>query len=131
MTPRRYHKFIKIALELADALDNGMTHQLCSLVVHKNRVLSIGYNSRKTHTIMNGTRMEMLHAECNALLRCHEAAVDGAEVIVARIKPSGKPGLAKPCEACEKIMRRFGIRRVFYTTNSDDADNPELEEMRL
>jgi deoxycytidylate deaminase len=73
----------------------------------------------------------MLHAECDAVLRCPEAAVEGAEVIVVRIKPSGKPGLARPCEVCEKILRRFGIRRVFYTTNSDDAENPEVKEMRL
>ena len=75
--------------------------------------------------------MSMLHAECDALLRCHKAAVDGAEVIVARVRPSGKPGLARPCNTCESILKRSGVRRVFYTINSDDPENPQLEEMRL
>lgn len=128
--PKRYQRFASIALQLADTIDRNVTHQLCALVVKKNRVLSIGYNSSKTHPIMD-TRMQMIHAECDAILRCPEAVVDGAEVIVARIKPSGKPGLARPCEVCEKILKRFGVRRVFYTTNSEDPDNPEIEEMRL
>lgn len=127
----RHQKFAKIALELAAAADHDVTHQLCALVVSKNKVLSVGYNQPKTHTISAETKMQQLHAEMHAVLGCPEAAVDGAEVIVVRIKPSGKPGLARPCEVCEKILRRFGVRRVFYTTNSEDPDNPEIEEMRL
>lgn len=125
----RYERFARIALELAEAYDNGMTHSLCALVVNKNRVQAIGYNSRKTHTIMQDTRMNMLHAECDALLRCGDA--EGTEIIVARSKPSGKPGLAKPCEVCQGILRRFGVRKVFYTLDSETSDDIQLEEMRL
>lgn len=127
----RHQRFAKIALELAREATHDVTHQLCALVVCKNKVLSVGYNQPKTHTISADTKMQQLHAEMHAILGCPEGAVDGAEVIVARIKPSGKPGLAKPCEVCEKILTRFGVRRVFYTTNSEDSNNPEIEEMRL
>ena len=127
----RHQKFAKIALELAAAAEHDVTHQLCALVVCKNKVLSVGYNQPKTHTISADTAQQQLHAEMHAVLGCPEAAVEGAEVIVARSKPSGKPGLAKPCEVCEKILRRFGVRRVFYTTNSDDPECPEIEEMKL
>lgn len=127
----RQHKFAKIALELASTATHDVTYQLCALVVSKNKVLSIGYNQPKTHTISAETKMQQLHAEMHAIVGCPEGAVDGAEVIVVRIKPSGKPGLAKPCEVCQKILRRFGIRRVFYTINSDDVDNPEIEKMKL
>lgn len=127
----RHQRFAKIALDLAAAATHDVTHQLCALVVCKNQVLSVGYNQPKTHPISADTKMQQLHAEMHAVLGCPEAAVEGAEVIVARIKPSGKPGLARPCEVCEKILRRFGVRRVFYTTNSNDPDNPEIEEMKL
>lgn len=127
----RHQKFAKIALELAGAATHDVTHQLCALVVSKNRVLSVGYNQPKTHPISKDTEMQQLHAEMSAILRCAESAVEGAEIVVARMKPSGKPGLAKPCGACQGILRRFGVRRVFYTTNSENPDNPQLEEMRL
>ena len=75
--------------------------------------------------------MQQLHAEMHALIQCADKHLQGAEVIVARTRPSGKPGLAKPCGVCESILKRSGIRRVFYTIDSDDAENPQLEEMRL
>ena len=115
----RHKGFAKIALELAGEATYDVTHQLCALVVSKNRVLSVGYNQPKTHPISKDTERQQLHAEMSALLRCPDAIVEGAEVVVARLKPSGKPGLAKPCEACQGILKRFGVRRVFYTTNSD------------
>jgi len=125
----RIQKFARVALQLADAVDGDITHQLCALVVNKNRVLSIGYNSNKTHPISD-TNMQQLHAEMHAVLRCPEGDLRGADVIVARARAGGKAGLAKPCETCEGILRRCGVRRVFYTTNWDD-DGPEIEEMRL
>ena len=127
----RQQKFAKIALELAGEAEHDVTHQLCALVVSKNRVLSVGYNQPKTHPISKDTEMQQLHAEMDAVVRCPESAVEGAEIVVARIKPSGKPGLARPCEICEGVLERVGIRRVFYTTNSDDPENPEIEELQL
>jgi len=75
--------------------------------------------------------MQQLHAEMSAVLRCPDTAVEGAEVVVVRLKPSGKPGLARPCSVCETILRRFGIKRVFYTINCDTPEDPQIEEMHL
>ncbi len=127
----RHLRFAKIAMELAVEAERDVTHELCALVVSKNRVLSVGYNQPKTHPISSDTVQQQLHAEMDALLRCPEADAEGAEVIVVRVKPSGKPGLAKPCGVCQGILRRFGVRRVFYTIDSETPDNPQLEEMRL
>jgi deoxycytidylate deaminase len=125
----RRQRFAKIALELAGEATHDVTHQLCALVVSKNRVLSVGYNQPKTHPISSETQMQQLHAEMDAIVRCpytpvsnparEKPPLSGAEVIVARVRPSGKPGLAKPCEVCERLLARLGIRRVFYTINSN------------
>ena len=129
MAMSRYQRFAKAALELAAASEHDMTHSLCALVVCKNRVLSVGYNQPKTHPISIDTPMQQLHAEQDALLRC--GSTEGAEVVVVRARPSGKPGLAKPCSICEGILRRFGVRRVFYTINSEDVENLMLEQLVL
>lgn len=130
MTVSRYQRFADIALALASAIDSDMTHQLCALVINKNRVLSVGYNSNKTHPIMD-TTMRQLHAECSAVLRCPDADLKGCDVIVARARSEGRAGLARPCRACQSILKRRGVKRVFYTTNWDDPTTPDLEEMRL
>jgi deoxycytidylate deaminase len=125
----RYQRFARVALALAAEIDHDMTHQLCALVVKRNRVLSVGYNSNKTHPMMS-TNMQQLHAECSAILKCPDGDLRGSDVVVARARAEGKAGLAKPCAVCEGILRRCGVRRVFYTTNWDD-DCPEIEEIRL
>lgn len=127
----RYQRFARIAIELAKEAERDVTHQLCALIVKKNRVLSVGYNSPKTHPISSATVQQQLHAEMDAILRCSETDLEGAEVIVARTRPSGKPGLSKPCEVCEGLLRRAGVKRVFYTINSEDPDKPELDKMTL
>jgi len=129
--PNRYQRFARMALELASILDNNMTYQLCSLIVKRNRVLAVGYNSRKTSPMMQNSHMQMWHAESHAVSRCPQNELDGAEIIVARVRSSGKPGLARPCKICEDILRRYGIRRVFYTVNGNDSEQIEIEEMRL
>tara|TARA_R110002126_G_C10490983_1_gene504943 strand:+ start:166366 stop:166755 length:390 start_codon:yes stop_codon:yes gene_type:complete len=129
MALTRYQKFAKTALDLAAASKYEVAHQLCALVVNKNYVLGIGYNQPKTHPMSAGTPRDHLHAEMHALLRCESS--NGADMIVVRSKPSGKPGLAKPCEVCERILRQFGIRRVFYTVNCETPDDIQLEEMKL
>jgi tRNA(Arg) A34 adenosine deaminase TadA len=127
----RYQKFAKVALELAAEADHDVTHQLCALVVLKNRVLSVGYNQPKTHTISADTKMQQLHAEMHAIIRCPDEDLRGAEIVVARCRPSGNPGLAKPCPVCEGILRRSGVRRVIYTVSCETPDDPEVKEMRL
>lgn len=126
----RQQRFAKIAVELAASIDSDMTHQLCALVTNKNRVLSVGYNSNKTHPIMN-TKMQQLHAECSAVLRCPDSDLRGCDVVVARARSGNKAGLARPCKACQSVLRQYGIKRVFYTTNWDDPTTPDIEELRL
>ena len=129
MVINRYQRFAKIALELAEASEHEVVHKMCALVVSKNQVLSVGYNQPKTHPISADTPVQQLHAEMHAVIKCDSS--EGADVIVVRSRPSGKPGLARPCEICEKVLRRFGVRKVFYTINSEDKNNPVIEEMKL
>jgi len=126
----RYYKFANIALQLAEEANNSMTHSLCAILVRKNKVLSVGYNSRKTSPRM-ATKMNMVHAELSAILRCPENDLRGCDIIVARARSEGRSGLARPCGRCQDILRRVGIRRVIYTTNFDDLTTMEVEKMRL
>lgn len=115
--PNRYYRFAEIALQLADEKNNKITHRLCALIVKRNRVLAIGYNSNKTHP-RSRTKMVSTHAEFDAILRCADDDIRGADLVVVRCKRSGLPGLAKPCHVCQNLIRKVGIRRVYYTTNA-------------
>lgn len=128
--PSRYYKFAKIAIDLAGESDNDMTHSLCAMIVKRNRVLSIGYNSNKTNPIMD-TRMQQLHAECDAIIRCHPDDLCGADIVVARTRSYMYPGLAKPCSFCQAMLTRCGVRKVYYTTNVNSSEYEDIELRRM
>ena len=129
--PERYVRIARIGLGMAAISNHGMEHSLCAMIVRRNRVISLGCNSPKTHSISKDTKKQQLHAEMQAVIRCPEKDLKGSVIVVVRHRPSGKPGLARPCSTCQGVLRRFGVRRVFYTVNSDDAICPILEELEL
>lgn len=126
MILQRHHRFAQIALNIARELDQEITHQLCAIIVRKNKILSVGYNSPKTHPIAS-TKMQQLHAEAHAIVRCPDNELKGAELIVVRARPSGFPGLAKPCDSCASLIRKVGIRKVFYTISTNNPTSYLME----
>ena len=128
----RYTRFVKVGLDLACAAhrDKECYYQLCALVVKKKRVLSVGYNNPKTHPLAN-TKMRQLHAEMDAIIRCTPDQLDGAELIVVRARRDRKVGMAKPCRACDAFVRRMGLKRVYYTVDSPNWENPTYMRMDL
>ncbi len=128
----RYTRFVKAGLNLACAAhrDKDCYYQLCALVVKKNRVLSVGYNNPKTHPLAK-TKMRQLHAEIDALIGCTEKQLDGAELIVVRARRDRKIGMAKPCKVCHEFIKHVGIKRVYYTVDNPDWENPIFERMDL
>lgn len=128
----RYTKFVKVALDLACAAhrDKDCYYQLCALVVKKKRVLGVGYNNPKTHPLAK-TKMKQLHAEMDAIIRCTPEHLEGAELIVVRARRDRKIGMAKPCKACQEFIASVGIKRVYYTYDNPDWENPMFERMDL
>lgn len=80
-------------------------------------------NNSKTHplqkhfSVLAGESPEKayLHAETAAMLQSGKAKVHS--VLVQRFNNDGSPAMAKPCLACQGMLRAFGVRLVQYTTN--------------
>ena len=76
-------------------------------------------SSRNSHVL---GPMHSAHAE----RRLMRKAGYGAIVYVARIRFDGSISMAKPCPACEALLRNKRVKNVFYT-NWDG----EIEELNL
>ncbi|HMH10289.1 MAG TPA: deaminase [Candidatus Nitrosopolaris rasttigaisensis] len=107
--------------------------RLASAVVAKNRIISIGTNSYKSHPFQKkwATNKDaiFLHAETSAI---HSALkildtydLSDCELYVCRMKrPSQHStefvyGMSKPCNGCSRAIAEFGISNVYYTTDED------------
>jgi deoxycytidylate deaminase len=61
------------------------------------------------------------HAECRALEKLWPSERKGTTVYSLRFTMGHKRlALAKPCPECEKYMRRYGIKKVIYSSSGGD-----------
>lgn len=129
LSDSRIHHYLNLARQACYYSDNKRTRVGC-IMVYKSRVISIGYNLDKTNPLQkqyNNLRgfdpnqsmvKNTVHAECYSLLQTRNLDIDWRKVhvFVYRIKKDDTPGLARPCAACEGMLRAKGIAHVYYST---------------
>lgn len=115
------------------AINNHMKTKLAACLVLRNEVISIGFNSDKSHPIQArfGRNSESIfkHAEIdciiNALKHIEKEDLQRATLYVYRVKKKSKEdpvlvdGLSKPCKGCCKAIEHFGIKKVVYSTGEN------------
>ena len=107
-------------------------YKLGCVVVDRHKIISSGANSRsRTHGLQARIDTEHFgctcpgykHAEVDALLPLIKKGVDlsKASIYVYREHKNGTLALARPCARCEALLRKYKIKRVFYTVESGFA----------
>lgn len=102
--------------------------KIVSAVVYKNRIYGLGHNSYKTHPkakeFHNQLNKECLHAEMMACFYARynlgEENLKKATIYVVRAKKDGSLGLAKPCQACDSMIRDLGIKKIIYSKDNEN-----------
>lgn len=128
----RHHRLAAIAYRIAKDLsrtsqERPARHSVCAIIARKNKVLAIGINSYRTHP-KSKTRESMTHAELSAINACDKDDLDGADMIVVRVRRTGMPGLSKPCASCDELIKSSGIKRVIWSVSTDQPYNFVTQE---
>lgn len=115
-------KFLQKAFEIASKhpFYDEVSSLHGAIIVKGGRILSKGTNQPKSNAFINMFAHHKgcnIHAECSAILKARKKIdLNGAKMFVARMRKVDKmPGTSKPCKMCQKIMSRYGIKKVFYT----------------
>ncbi len=101
-------------------------------ILLKNKFISFGVNSYKTHPIQakyaaNALAIH-LHVEIaaikNAMYHIEVQDFQKVTLLICRVKidiPTGKYiyGMAKPCAGCQRAILEFGIKRVWYSFDEE------------
>lgn len=111
----KHTRLIRYALRRAGQAPKGQQHRLGCVLVKGGTPISSGVNNMaKTHPMAIKYAYPYLHAELAALIGVEADEIEGSVAYVARKKARG-PGMAKPCECCEALMRKMGVKGVYYT----------------
>jgi len=128
------HTLAKVA-----AANPNPQEKFAAAVVYRNKIVSVGMNSMKSHPMAakygKNEHAIFLHAEVAAIKNAlRELDVDDfskCDIYITRVKKE-KPftkkfvwGLAKPCPGCERAIAEFGFRRTIYTC--DDGNYEVIE----
>lgn len=74
------------------------------------RLLAVGNNGKGCH------------AEVDALEKLAPQERYGCTVYSVRVaRTEAHPGMAKPCPTCEAYMRKYGVKKVYYSTATGDV----------
>ena len=106
--PTRINKTEKIAREKVN--DSTCNISMAAIVVRGGIPISFGFNKK-------GYRGGSIHAEVDALnkLRWQKRGAKDSNIYIYRFLADGGYGIAKPCDNCMETIRKFGVKRIFYS----------------
>ena len=82
----------------------------------KGRVVATGYNRHKTHPLYGSGNFKMVHAEGAALMAADRLEIDVAGMTMYIFRHRGH--LSKPCKDCQELLKKYKIKKVFYSTRA-------------
>lgn len=124
MVKRDFHYF-----KIAKAVSKTSTFdriRIGCIIVYKKEILSAGVNVKKSHPMQkkyNSLRFNCqpeyhhyLHAEMRAIINAGKDNLSGACIYVYREDKRGNLAPSRPCNACMEVIKKYGIKKIFYTT---------------
>ena len=79
-------------------------------IMDGDSLISVGYNRKRFSADGKFT----WHCEEQALKKAGRRAKDKT-LYVIRILKDGSIGMAMPCKSCQKLIEKYGIRKVYYS----------------
>lgn len=115
----RSESFLTKATLLAKTVDYKF--RLGAVIVKNGVTLGSGVNMITDHPNfkMLPKNQKAIHAEVAAIKACGKANLNGATIYVARVTADGAQAMSKPCAACQEELKRRGIKKVYYTIESE------------
>jgi tRNA(Arg) A34 adenosine deaminase TadA len=131
----------KLAL-MAEDMQPVAAARIVSCLVHKNEIISHGFNMRRTDPLQRRFSKNVdsifLHSEIhcikNAIRRIGEDELKNMKntrLYVVRVKKRNNHsnelifGMSRPCIGCSRAIREFNISECYYSLDGDFNDRHE------
>jgi len=130
----KFKRLEEISKSLVDYNSTKRCHHF-SFILYKNRIISIGYNSQKTHPVNLKNRKKSLKtgedfsdqkyicSEFSAINKLKNMTnIDSKKCVLVNLRynRNGKVDMSKPCMSCENLLKFFNFKKVIWTNNDGD-----------
>lgn len=119
---KRERYYLSLAIQEARRHRHNNRYHLCAIIAKGSRIISIGFNSYKTHP-KSPMPYHLIHAEIDALIGIDQEKLKGTTMYVARVgyKRRSRICMSKPCKYCQSVILRSGVRRVIFTIEEGET----------
>jgi deoxycytidylate deaminase len=118
--------------KLAQAVEPVRGARIAASVVRKGKVISYGYNHKKSHPFQakfcKNTHAVFFHAEVHAIKNALQIIdvddLSKCELYIVRAKRDKNnkkwiTGLSKPCSGCQKCIDLFELKNIYYSKEKE------------
>lgn len=114
--------FLKRSLAFHNSPFPARKTHVCG-IWRRNRLIAVGYNSRKSHPIQSKYKSRneriFLHAELSAIhsvIRTRGVSyLQHCTLVVIRLDAEGNEANSRPCIGCLRAIKEFGLKDFYHT----------------
>lgn len=139
---RKSRKFADKVIQLIKTSNfpDQLTERHAAIIIRGGKIIGFGVNTLKVHPMVlepvlrgqsnrlvtvnligNPNVLLTLHAEMVAIRSVrNKELLRGSTIFVGRYSKFHGEMLSCPCESCEYYLKKYGIKRAVYSTNSGD-----------
>ena len=121
-----FNKIIEISYALITKHSADLRCRHFSFILDRNRIISIGLNSLKTHPLnlkynyvnksnQNLSNIVGTHSELSAVIRLGEEDCSGLTLINTRINRNNKLDFSAPCNGCMDMIKQLNFEKIYYS----------------
>lgn len=105
---------IRLAAKAALNGDSPSYH-IGAVIVKSGKVIATGWNCYRKTSPDADTRYRTIHAEFSCINNLTIEQLTGACMFIARVTNGGSLNMSKPCYACEALLKKLPLKRIYYT----------------
>lgn len=114
----KFERLVQVARNIIIYDDIDLRCRHFAFILNKNKIISIGKNSKKSHPInhkygySNGSG---LHAEACAVIKSGSINHSKNILVTFRIDRNDKVAMGKPCRHCQKLLQDVNFKEIHYS----------------
>ena len=132
-----FNKIIEVTYALINKHNADLRCRHFSFILDRNRIISIGMNSTKTHPMnlkynyINKNKEKIseivgTHAELNAVIKLGEEDCSKLTLVNTRINRNNVLDNSAPCNGCMDMITQLNFKNVYYSNIEGQFDKLNL-----
>jgi len=133
----KFNKIIEITYALINKHNADLRCRHFSFILDRNRIISIGMNSTKTHPLnlkynyINKNKEKIsdivgTHSELNAVIKLGEEDCSKLTLINTRINRNNMLDYSAPCSGCSDMIKQLNFKNVYFSNAQSKFDKINL-----